>query len=497
MKMKLTNNKIKIALMTSIVFLFFTIITYLTPLAGDDWGYAINGMKGTPFLTAIEFYFSWSGRFLSELWGFLIAPNKWAWNILNPLFFTVIYICVNVLANPRKTWSGYLVTLFLMLYVSVNLRMETYTWIMGTTYVIPMVLCLIYLCLVQRMIKANRSFALWEIVLCCLLNFCAGLYMENLSAVMVLANVLLVGFLYFTKGNWKQIAAAGIFSLISLVIIRVSPGAAYRLSENTAWLNLSLPEKLWCNVGPFLRYTFYDNKYLIVVLNAMMCMKLVFDKKKKPFMMLVSFLLSGVSIFLLLCNLLSKFGFSMLQFFLEYETNSLCMVLNLLFWVVYIIWLFVYFWTQLTPDRRNMAIFILLLAGAANLVMFISPIFGSRSSFYFYFFAIILVLLVVDEINWNKGILILCILGCTALCLLKGTQLINKYRLVAATHVERLQIIEYYLDHPEEKDVWIPRMPIYTVHSADIEPEDTYHMDTFKKYYGLAEDCIIHFYWKE
>ena len=89
--MKIIRNYGKTILMATAVFCFFAVITYLTPLAGDDWGYALNGMKGTPFSTAVEFYFSWSGRFFSELWGFLVAPNKWLWNILNPAFFTVIF----------------------------------------------------------------------------------------------------------------------------------------------------------------------------------------------------------------------------------------------------------------------------------------------------------------------------------------------------------------------------------------------------------------------
>jgi len=69
--------------------------------------------------------------------------------------------------------------------------------------------------------------------------------------------------------------------------------------------------------------------------------------------------------------------------------------------------------------------------------------------------------------------------------------------LVHQVQQDRLSKIAYYVDHPEVKDVWLPRMPIFTVHSADIEPEDTYHMDVFKQYYGLSSDCTIHFYWEE
>ena len=92
----------------------FFYITYKTPLAGDDWGYALNGISGNPIELAISFYNSWSGRFFSELWGFMVAPNKWIWNIVNPLLFVlgsvftsiiftfILYSMCSVLGNVGK-----------------------------------------------------------------------------------------------------------------------------------------------------------------------------------------------------------------------------------------------------------------------------------------------------------------------------------------------------------------------------------------------------------
>ena len=58
------------------IFVLFYYMTVRTPLAGDDWGYAVNGMSGNPFVKAWEFYFTWSGRYFAELWGFIVAPRK-------------------------------------------------------------------------------------------------------------------------------------------------------------------------------------------------------------------------------------------------------------------------------------------------------------------------------------------------------------------------------------------------------------------------------------
>ena len=124
----------------------FFYITYKTPLAGDDWGYALNGSSGNPIELAISFYNSWSGRFFSELWGFVVAPNKWIWNIVNPLLFIVIFLCIYYFSRSKKYYiTTVLVILAVILSVDDNLRMETYTWLMGTTYVIPLALSMIYL----------------------------------------------------------------------------------------------------------------------------------------------------------------------------------------------------------------------------------------------------------------------------------------------------------------------------------------------------------------
>ena len=47
------------------LFVLFWMISVKTPLAGDDWGYALNGMNNNPLAMAWEFYFTWSGRFFS------------------------------------------------------------------------------------------------------------------------------------------------------------------------------------------------------------------------------------------------------------------------------------------------------------------------------------------------------------------------------------------------------------------------------------------------
>ena len=119
------NNIIVIS--TLFVILFFYLISSKTPLAGDDWGYALNGMKHNPFELAYEFYFTWSGRFFSELYGFLVTPNKWLWNFLNAGLFGLIFYSILKISGLKKSIVAALLLLFLMISVKDELRMETYT----------------------------------------------------------------------------------------------------------------------------------------------------------------------------------------------------------------------------------------------------------------------------------------------------------------------------------------------------------------------------------
>lgn len=497
MKEWFIKNK-KTIFFTGIVFLFFAVITYLTPLAGDDWGYAYNGMKSNPIMMAFEFYNTWSGRFFSELWGFIVAPRKWLWNFLNPLLFTIIFVCIQKIANPEKKLIKYLLTVFLMLFVSANLRMETYTWIMGTTYVVPLALSLLFFSLELDAIGNHKKMKTCYFIFCLCVCFYIGLCMENIAVVMVFAHFLLVFYRIFNKESSIQEISFFAISLTSLILLRSSPGSASRLAENTAWNELNLIEQLLTNIPYFLKYSFYDNKYLIIFLNLILIVQMIKKEKNKK-LKFIFFIVIICTVFALVSNKFYNLtAFEMLNFINCYFDNKLSLALNVVLWFSYIVILFLIIWRNYEDDLRVTLLYFVLLAGSSNLVMLLSPIFGSRSSLYFYYFCIILILLMMG----NKTICSPLInkIVCFVLILFSGYRaknILNKYKMVDSVYQDRLVKIQYYIDHPNEKDIWLPRMPIYTVHGADIEEEDTYHMEVFKLYYHLSDDCRLHFYVEE
>lgn len=466
------------------VLMLFTYITCKTQLAGDDWGYALNGSAGTPIKTALEFYNSWSGRFFSELWGMIVPCHKWIWNIVNPLLFMGIFICIYKLAYVQnKPIMCSLLIIAIMLSVDDNLRMETYSWIMGTTYIIPLFLSLLYFVIVDNLLK-NEVYD-WKLITFAIIDnlflFIIGLMMENIAASMIVGIVFVLVYAYLYKRKAvKYLIPNLIFSILSFVIMRMSPGSASRLNgEHSAWAKLSLFEKLANAYPNFLNMTFIENNYAILLFSVCLIMLICFSRKKNKVQKIIPILI-------LLMGIVTVFSFV----FTDALVNPTS-VYSFIFWPVYIINAFYILFTYLDNDyRKNKAIFMLMFAGCNALVMLYSPIYGSRSAIYTVYYLIVVSILVLDFININKYYVKTIILIVLVLIIGDRTrEYVYKYRLVGIKQNERLEIIKYYQQHPEVEEAWIPRFPVYTVHGADIEIGDTYHFETFKDYYKLPQDA--------
>ena len=484
------SKRIATYTLASLVFILFFIMSFWSPLAGDDWGYAYNGLHGNAFLLAFQFYQTWSGRFFSELYGFLVTPHKGLWNVLNPTLFTVIFLSILKIVKPKHHGLSGLLLLVWMISVKDELRMETYTWLMGTTYVIPLALSLVVFALSIESILHKASLSPLKQFLLGLLIFWIGLTMENISLVMVFGLFLVVAYRYSQDHKldrpWLRLF---LISVVSFIILRLSPGAAFRLSRDfPEWSQLSIWTQALQNYPSFIQHTFLDHKVFVLSFTVM----LVFLEMKRS-----SIWSKSILIVVLLPALLSTVALSLSHnlnwTFFEFLSESRSLF-NQLYWILYVLIVFEYLYTQLSASQKPIALFFLLAAGLANGSMLLSPVFGYRSSLYTLYFMMIVGLILFNQFEWKKlkpFILIALLL----LSFIYGYKLIQKYHLVKQTDLIRQEQIAYYRDHPSEKEAWLIRYPIFTLHSGDIEEWDTYHMDVFKLYYGLNSDVQLIFYY--
>ena len=500
--MKNVYNKIRPYVPYAFALLIFGLFYYMTsktPLAGDDWGYAINGMKQNPFKTAFEFYQSWSGRFFSELWGFIVAPRKWLWNLLNPLFFALIYYFVYKIGSLKKEaglLSG-MVLFAMMLNVNADLRMQTYTWIMGTTYVIPLLLSLGYFFFVLKEFDTLEEMPKWLQGILLFVCFYIGLTMENIAAVVVFGELLLIIHYYFKHKKVSRFLVISIaISLLSFVIMRSSPGSAFRLMRDHPEFNaLPILNKIQINLPYFIQYTFTGHKFTLLFFTVVLGGLMVFDGRPlNPLKIALGLYLIFI-LFLLFYDNIARF---LPSAFLSRITDPADSIGRIL-WLLYIVVAFVIILLYVEdPSVKLIALFFITLGGSSNLIMMMSPIFGARSALYFVYFIIVTTVLLLNEFAHKMGIFVWPLLiVALALSLLRVREYGYKYAAVDAVQKERLSIIEYYRTHPEDKEVHIPRMPIYSIHSGDVEVGDDYHFETFRQYFGLSPDTNIYFDWKE
>lgn len=488
--MKKVFNKSNFFIFVAIfVLVLFSYITYKTPLAGDDWGYAINGSIGTPIKTAIDFYYNWSGRFFSELWGMLIPKNKWLWNIINPLLFTGIFIFIYKISDVKnnKIISSLFILAF-MLSVDDNLRMETYTWIMGTTYIVPLFFSLVYFYITIKYIETNDKKYKTLNGLSNVLLFIIGLMMENIAATMIVGIVILIIYVFINKKEInKYLIINLLFSILSFTILRLSPGSASRLlNDNATWASLSLFEKISSAYPNFLSISFLNNNYAIALFSLVLIICVLSSNKN-------NLVYKTISIIISILGIISVFYFVIGDSFIN-NPNS---IYSYIFWPIYVINVFITIYLFIRNKEKS--IFFLIIAGCSVLVMLYSPIYGSRSAIYLVYYLIIVSLYLINEIEIkNKYLLPIAFLLLLIIIGDRTIEYYEKYKIVGLRQEERLEIINYYQGHPEDEEAWIPRFPIFTIHGADIEPEDTYHLETFKEYYHLPQQASkIIFYFVE
>ncbi len=475
MKNLLKKNWFVICL--GMLFLFFLFISRYAPVVGDDWGYAVGGRYSNPIIKACQNYMSWSGRFLSELWGFSVAPHKKLWNILNASIFAAIYYYLFKLCKDKKhpvLVAGVIV--FLILSVSNRLRMQTYTWIMGTTYVLPLLFYLVYLSLVYSYINENKmNKVIFGVMSLC--NIMIPLFMENAAAMLVGGNVLILIYLYFKdKSKMKTFLIYLVISIVGTCIIKFSPGALYRLNRDHEVFNeLSLFAKVAQNWEAFIQMTFTNNTWIIcalVLVNSIFVIQNSFSSIEKGVLVLIQ-LISIIPLFV-----------------------SLATFTNSIIYVLFTISLFYIYLKGINDEKKKWFVILLLfLAGGANVVMLISPIFDSRSSIYTVYMFILVILNVLEclELKKSFNVVLICITF-VGICFY-GIKYIRLYQLVNKITIKRESEIAYYVVRPDTTEAYIIAYPDESIHSGNAEPDDTYHMQTFKEYYYLNEDMTVRFYY--
>ncbi len=484
------------------LYLFFSWISSLVPLVGDDWGYYINGLAG-PVKMTLEFYQTWSGRIIGEFLGFLLATNvEWWAYVFNPLLFSLTFLLLYKIINPIKH-KGLLIglILFLMFTVSHGIRMQTFTFVVGSiNFRFSAVMALIQLYFIDRYLSnPNTGFKSYEIVISILAGISVGLIMENIAGGLILANLLLIGYrLICVKKIDIILLCNTVATTCSFLVMRLSPGSRARAMEDTEWMTKNLLEKISMNYSEFIHYTFTENQVVISVLVVTMAI-FVFQKRsyaKHPFVapVLGLILLSPFYVFsapfIVSLNESDGISFWKVTSYAYYfnDKNSWILMGYWSFMAIFLFGVMVYF----MRFSKNLIIanFYYILAMAVMGAMTLSPVIGPRCAIFTVYFLIIVIGYLIKEINVSPILNRLMTLIFIGITLLIFSWYGCIYSDVSRIHEEQEYLIQQYKNNPTG-ELYLPAYPPYSIHSG--QAEDPYHQKVFKLFYELDESVKIHY----
>ncbi|MBR3342946.1 MAG: hypothetical protein IKG34_01990 [Solobacterium sp.] len=454
-----------------ILFLFFVLIFHWSPLAGDDWVYASEVRYSNAFAQTAYAYMTWSGRVLSEFWGFVFTDRKIIWEISGAFLMVVTVWAMLKLNRKQYRLADVLFTVFLVLTVPRMIRTQTYTFAVGfAAYTIPIPLWLIHLSLLKGYLLEDRRSA-GNVILMCVLSIAISLHMENMSVLIAFTNFAAVVYaLYMKKCDRNLWIVLGCTAAACLVMF-LAPGTSVRLEDDFSQAQALDLMRIINNWKPFL----YMSLYFADAVNTCLCVILIIKfwfKENRSHADLVCTAVFAAELILTWIN-----GFS--SPFID------------------TLWCIIWYGTLIYALRYDVLhVFLVLGCLAADGIMVLSPSFPERTAVYGVYCMIALASLLLRELPLRfrpeKALTCLCAAG----VLLGFAHFGRIYYQVHLINIVRIAQVRYYQKRPDAGEAWFLAYPLGTIHSANIDyEEDVDHIWGFKEYYYLNQDLHLNFYY--
>ena len=457
------------------IFAFFLLISFLSPISGDDWGNYLKGSKGIfeSITVAVDMYFSWEGRFISRILINILTYHKILWNIVNSLVITgTIYLIVKIV-NP-KVKLIYPLSLLVFLSMNIYTFSQTIPWLAGNItylFVIPLLLLYFY-----YIFKEDKK----HIITFSILNVIMTMFVEHMAVILVFSNLLFIIYRYFKHGKLsKELILYLILSTIGTTIMLMSPGSLYRSSiENVAFNELSIIGKIASNIPNFIYYTFIINPYLIILLsiaNIYLIRNNISNKTLKILLILFMNIIPILSTGLYLIS-----NFKDINIFL---INPHSIILTI-YYIVYALFL-LYLVLKNKKTIFNKEMFFFIIGISSNVIMMMSPTWGFRTSLATYIFLCIFSLIIINDNIKERNIYnYIALLVVIVSSLFYITLYTSTYR----QNEENKSIIEKCIKE-NSKVIEIYRYPSFA--NCNINPDDEYHLKVFRRYYNISKDTKI------
>ena len=370
-----------------ILFLLMTVISFLLPLSGDDWGnYNPSTSLRFAFDDAVRSYFAYESRLASRFIINLLVYHRVVWNFFNATMLLLIYWSFIKIFNIKKD-LGYILLGMALIAIPCGMFAQVYGWITGNiTYLFPSAIILSYYAYSLTYVKKYNCTTL---IIFSLINFIAPLFVDHIGPAIFVANVVLL-LKYYSKNKKISygILLLTVISLISIFMVFFSPGSANRLATTEEFASLSLVGKIIHNYPNFMDYIYAVNPIMTVLMIIPIAYSLISSNKiNKKIMYIIIFLISIIPVYSLiyhldLLNPILEEYISSLDFY-WIDVNFLNSWYCYVFWTIFSL-LFLFSIYKIYKKKSEMiSIYELLFIGLIpNMVMMLSPTWGFRTTYF-------------------------------------------------------------------------------------------------------------------
>lgn len=255
MKTWIASKKNQMYCLMGIVFLAILLLTMLTPLLADDFGYALKNSWIDIFKREFQQYMGWGGRSVAHILAriFLSLP-KAIFNIVNSLVFVGMTLLMYFHAKGNTKLDSPTVYLFVVasVFLFVPTFGQTVLWVTGScNYLWMMTLVLLFLLPFRLQLEDEKAVHKFFPMGMFFLGVLAGWTNENTGGAAILCALLLLGIrkiIYKRKiPLWMILGVLG--SFIGFMVLVLAPGNALRAVAVIEEARPTTELRLWRFVG--------------------------------------------------------------------------------------------------------------------------------------------------------------------------------------------------------------------------------------------------------
>lgn len=470
------------------LFSFLILLYFLTPISGDDYSCYISSYGNilSAINTAKEMYFTWEGRFIGRILILILVYYKSIFNILTPLLICLLFISTVLLMGKVKNKGIYFLIIIGLLLLNTEMFSQVYTWVAGSvTYLYPSVICIVYFIYIY--LTRNNDYKKYHYVIFFIVSIIGTMFVENVGCSLVIGNVLITIYYYLRKDKKKffMFLSCFILSSVSLSVMLLSPGSAIRSAGYTEFNDLHVYEKVYQNLGNFIKYVFTRNIVLITLM--LIVIDYVFKKKNINVLLITLFNIIPIVTIIESLRYYKPMNFYFLRF-LDFNIPSAIDFSRLFYiwwWILFVL-AFLYSLYVIFKDKKELLYFLyflIIMSMVSSLAMLIVIAWGGRIVYLTVISFTIVSLVAVNEISTAKDQKIfIAIGGCLIIYYLIF------FSLIYVVNQKRLEDI-YMQVESGKKEVEFLNNPVRFVHNNNI-PGDWFE-NIYKRYIGISDDIDL------